>query len=563
MKRWGAWFAASCLAVILSGCESFRVHNPAADAAANSAKTYYDASKVTEALKGEGAMLNGLVAKEVDAYRKTTQAERNFQLLSLINESGSSEPRTTSNGIVSRTNDQITSRLIELLGPVADRLAALRDLDQAKRTLRDVEISERSARDQLITFNAKFSALPACNKDIALLKDKSTADDAAALIKDESFVPKNILTSEQWTGQISNLGATCDLLIKARAALDVTLKKLNSGQVSNAIKALGTLQNAQTTAQNDAQTAALKLKQAATKLAAAQKATKEATESDDLTCDFSKPAKKEKTDVDEKKSDLCSALDKLNGLGDDGIKLLSEERLARINTVLAAMSGIEPATDAPSLEPSLALLSASSRLGQALKRFQMSNTLPALEPLLIERQITAAQLAYAQGGLDLAKARVRFAQDYADASLQEVDLLLKAKAELGALGPLPAPKTACPNKRAIFCASMNQLLTQKEFSDTKLGGGETIGRRTYRALAFLSESYSVARDRQRTAEVMMIDIDYRDSLLRSEASIAAWNALVSVPVDLLAALYKQGWTPLEIAQLIQSFGVIGLAARIK
>lgn len=563
MRRLGTWLAASGLVILLSGCGSVRLYNKEADAAATSAKTDYDASKVVEALKGEGTMLDSLEAKEVDAYRKTTRAERNYQLLSLINESGSSAPRTVSNGIVPRTHKQINMRLAQLLGFDVDPLVALRELDQNKRALRDAELRDKQERAQLITFNPKFSALPACNKDVAGLKDKSNADDAVALTKDESFVPKNIPTSVTWTESIKSLGTKCGLLLNARAAMDASLSKLSAGQVSNAIKALQVQQLTFTTAQDKAKATAVKLKTAATKLAAAQKAAKETAESEDLTCDFSEPAKEATTDVDKKKNDLCDALNRLNGLGDFGIKLLSEERLARINTVLAAMSGFEPGVGDPPLEPSLALLSTSSRFGQTLKKYQVSKTLPALEPLLIERQLAAVQLAYAEGGLHLAKARVRYAQDYMDASLQEVDLLVKADAELGALGPPPAPKTACANAPAIFCASMNQLLTEKAFADPKLGGGETAGRRTYRALAFLSESYSLARDRQRTAEVMLINTDYRDSLLRSEASIAAWNALISVPVDQLAALYKDGWTPLEIAQLLQSFGVVGVAARIK
>ena len=549
--------------VVLSGCGSVRLYSKEIDAAATSAKTDYDASKVTEALKGEGAMLDGLEAKEVEAYRKTTQAERNFQLLSLINESGSSQPRTTSNGVVLRTYDQINTRLNYLLGPVADPLATLRELEKNKRGVRDAELIEKQARAQLVTFNAKLSSLPACNKDVASLKDKSSAADAAALTKDESLVPASIPASVAWTAPIETLGASCDQLLGARAAFDTSLKKLTSGQVSSAVAAAHLQQVELTTAQDKAKAAAVELKTAATKLAAAQKAAKEAADGDDLTCDFSKPTKAPNTDVDKKKDALCDAMNKLNGLGDFGIKLLSEERLARINTVLAAMSGIEPAAGDPLLEPSLALLSASSRFGQALKKYQTAKTLPALEPLLIERQLATTQLAYAQGGLDLAKTRVRYTQDYMDASLQEVDMLVKAKAELGALGVPPSPNTACAKILTVACASMNQLLTEKALADTRLGGGESASRRVYRALAFLSESYSVARDRQRTAEVKLIDTDYRDSLLRSEASVAAWNALVSVPVDQLAAIYKDGWTPLEIAQLLQSFGIIGVATRVK
>lgn len=563
MKRLGTWLAVSGLVFLLSGCETVRLYNKAADVAATSAKTDYDASKVAESLKGERAMLDGLEAKEVDAYRKVTQAQRNLELLSLLSESGKTNPPTTSDGLVSRFHALADTRLLELSSQNATPLAMLKELDQNKRALRDAGILEQKARSQLVTFNAKFAALPACNTDVANLKNKSSPADAAALTKDKSFDPATIPGSPAWTIPISTLGTRCGELLDARGAMDAWFKKTKTGQVGRAIQSAQDQEDALTQRQTDAKTAAANLKTAAANLAAAQKAAKDASQSVDLTCDFSKPNPAATDQVAQKKNDLCDALKKLNDLGDFGIKVLSEEKLARINTVLAAMSGIEPAAGEPPLEPSLALLGASSRFGQALRKYQAAKTLPALEPLLIERQIAAAQLAYAQAGVELAQTRVRYAQDYREATILEVDLLVKAKAELGALGTRPADGTPCSAANAVFCASMNQMLNDKSLSGISTGNGESANRRTYRAVAFLSESYSVARDRQRTAEVKLIDTDYRDSLLRSEASVAAWNALVSVPVDQLAALYKDGWTPLEIAQFLQSFGVVGVAARIK
>ena len=109
---------------------------------------------------------------------------------------------------------------------------------------------------------------------------------------------------------------------------------------------------------------------------------------------------------------------------------------------------------------------------------------------------------------------------------------------------------------------MSPLLSEKAFASIDSGGGESAKRRAYRAMTLLAESYSVARDRQRTAEVKLINTDYRESLLRSEAAIASWDALISVPIGLLQKLAKEGWTPMEIAQLLQSFGVVGIAARL-
>ncbi|WP_332700166.1 hypothetical protein, partial [Halalkalibacter lacteus] len=76
----------------------------------------------------------------------------------------------------------------------------------------------------------------------------------------------------------------------------------------------------------------------------------------------------------------------------------------------------------------------TSRFAQAWTQYQQAGKLPALEPLLIDKQLTTAQLAYAQAGVQLAESRVQYAQAYEDATLLEVRLLTKAKAEIGSLG---------------------------------------------------------------------------------------------------------------------------------
>lgn len=563
MKRLGQWLAIGGLILSLGGCGSLHLYSKEADVAATSAKTDYDASKVTEAIQAEGAMLDGLDAKEIEAFRKVTLAERNLELLSLVSESGTSVKRTTANGLVPRFRRLADARLFALTGPSTDPLAFLKELDDRERTLRDAESAEIRARSQLIAFHAKFASLPACNQDVAGLKASPTADAAALLTKDADFQPKNIPVSVTWGIAIGNLGSACQALLDARRDMAASLKKADAGQVGLAMSAESDEEARLGRKQADAKAQGVALRSAAKALAEARKAAQNASQGIDFTCDASRTATSSTTganDVEKAKNALCDALAKLTNLGDFGARIISQERLARINTVLAALSGIEPAAGDPPLEPSLALLGAGARFAQALKQYQAAGTLPALEPLLIEKQLAAAQLAYAQAGVALSQARVRHAQAYRDATFLEVDLLVKAKAELGALGAFPAADTDCTKVEAVFCASMNQLLTDKTFSG---GPGESASRRAYRAMALLSESYSVARDRQLTAELSLIDADYRDSMLRSNASIAAWNALVSVPVDQLKAYHADGWTPQEMAQLLQAFGVVGVAARIK
>lgn len=576
MKRFVRWLAVGILTVPLLGCGSLHLYKKDADVAATSAKEDYDASKVADAIKAERAMLDALEAREIEAFRKVTLAQRNLELLSLVNESGTSRARTTDNGLVARFNRTADKRLIDLAGNGNDPLELSKRLDNSTRGLRDAELQERMARSQLVLLNTKFAAMPACNTAVAALKENATVAGAVALTQDASFKTPNMPVDS-----ITTLGKACAVLLEARSEMDKALAQAKAGQLGRAIDDADKQTDMLKDAQQKAKAAGAALRKAAEELATAQKAVKNATAEVDLSCDLSKAApsagtvakpaaaaasapdaaKQPKADGD--KNPVCDALAKLNELGDFGIKVISEERLAKINTVLQALSGFTPSTDEAPLEPSLALLSASSRFAQALQQYQQAGTLPALEPLLIEKQLAAAQLAYAQAGQQLSQARVSYAQEYAAATILEVDLLLRGKAELGSLGSPPATGSACTAKTAVFCASMRQLLEDKAMAQTANGAGESASRRAYRAMAFLSESYSVARDRQQTAELQLIDADYRDAMLRSEASVAGWNALISVPIDQLKAYHAGGVTPQELAQLLQALGVIGVAVRVK
>lgn len=576
MKRFVRWLAVGILTVPLLGCGSLHLYKKDADVAATSAKEDYDASKVADAIKAERAMLDALEAREIEAFRKVTLAQRNLELLSLVNESGTSRARTTDNGLVARFNRTADKRLIDLAGNGNDPLELSKRLDNSTRSLRDAELQERMARSQLVLLNTKFAAMPACNTAVAALKENATVAGSVALTQDASFETPNMPVDS-----ITTLGKACAVLLEARSEMDKALAQAKAGQLGRAIDDADKQTDMLKDAQQKAKAAGAALRKAAEELATAQKAVKNATAEVDISCDLSKAApaagtvakpaaaaasapdaaRQPKADGD--KNPVCDALAKLNELGDFGIKVISEERLAKINTVLQALSGFTPSTDEAPLEPSLALLSASSRFAQALQQYQQAGTLPALEPLLIEKQLAAAQLAYAQAGQQLSQARVSYAQEYAAATILEVDLLLRGKAELGSLGSPPATGSACTAKTAVFCASMRQLLEDKAMAQTANGAGESASRRAYRAMAFLSESYSVARDRQQTAELQLIDADYRDAMLRSEASVAGWNALISVPIEQLKAYHAGGVTPQELAQLLQALGIIGVAVRVK
>lgn len=571
------WATAGGLACTLMGCGSLHLYDSAAEEAATSAKTDYDASKITDSIKLSRAALDAIDAKEIEAFRSLNLAERNATLLSLLSESGTAEQRKVDNGFVARFNTQVDKRLLLLTGKAPDPKLTY---DQAKAEVAVATEAERLARTALKAFNPAFALLPACNAEVGMLKNSTDLSKVQALLKKPDLKPRHAELIPAWTTHIKAVGDECTKLLQARTAVVKEMQGFG-GQLGQAVRNTKAESDALTTRQKDSKDAASDLKTATKALADAQMAVKDALAVKDLKCALSKPAAPdaaasapaavsgaEAADPAAKKNELCNVLAKLKGLEDFGIKAVSEERLAQINAILAAVGGETPPADKAKLEPGLVLISTTSRFAQAWTQYQQAGKLPALEPLLIDKELTTAQLAYAQEGVQLAESRVQYAQDYEDATLLEVHLLTNAKAEMGALGAVPAPGTPCdPKKPTVFCASVSDLLDDKKLAKATDNGGGTANRRVYRALAYLSESYSVARDRQLEAELRLIDTEYRVALSRSEASLASWDALLSVPVDQLKAYHAGGIKPAEVAsltaQVVQALAAVGIAVRIE
>lgn len=574
MRKTMQGIATGALVCMLMGCSTLHLHNSAADAAATSAKADYDASKITESIKLGRAIFDSLDTKEIEAFRSLTEAERNTTLLSLLSDSGNASQRVVGNGFVSRINYFVNLRLQELTGISAYPVVLTSNITLAVQAESDAAGAEQRAREQLVDRSSAFASMPACSADVSALKDSNDLSKAVALLEMPDLKPKHAGLVPSWISEIQKLGKACTKLIEAREALN-KLKSQAGGQLQNAQKKSAEQDRLLKHSQDQAKTATVRLRTAIKALADAQKAAKESQVIDDLTCDLSKPVPAvapEATDAPAKKNELCKALADLQQLEDFGIKVLSEERLAKINAILAALSGATPPTaeEKAALEPGLILLSTSKRLSHAWTQYRKSGDkkFPALEPLLIDKGITTAQLEYAKSGVKLAESRVMYAKAYEEATIQEVRMLAKAKAEIASLGVPPAPDTPCNSATpTVFCASVSDVLSDKKFDKSLANGGERVSRRVYRALAHLSESYSVARNAQLEAELHLIDTEYRVALSRSEASLASWHTLLSVPVDQLKTYHAGGIKPLEAAtltaQVVQALAAVGIAVRIK
>lgn len=277
---------------------------------------------------------------------------------------------------------------------------------------------------------------------------------------------------------------------------------------------------------------------------------------------------------------LCDALAKLEE-SDLGKKIISEEKIERINDLMESLHGENntrtenktsntnqsdqnKADKDEKIKTGLALLGASARFAGALKQYNAAGTLPSLEKLLIEKQLAAAQLAYSTQGYELQKQRVAREEEKLKAYILEGNLLIQAKAELDNIRYLDNCK---PQGSGVSdsCVSMSDLISEQKYQQPTQKSSEPPMRHAYRALALLAESSSVARSSYLSADLKLAQLSYADSFNRSEAAVAAWDALISTPLAQLETFHKSGIKSGEMANLIfqglQAAGVIGIAVK--
>lgn len=537
------------LAAALSACGSLHLYDKSADKLAADAGTAYDESKVTEALKAEQANFDALEKKEIDAFLRVDAARRDLELLSLLSDA----PKP----FVERFKEVIATRMKEVAGqsPASgDKdLALFRDklktITSARNLLEGTRPFEVTQRDILTRLDTRFAKLPACSAKNDAQFQEATVEALRKAAKVPDFNP----TDAQLRQYQFYVNEACRPLLKAEQAL----KKQDawSGELGAAASEADAL--AQRLAEREAavKDARALLKTATEAESAARKEKDAAMRLDDLVC----PEDKAKAEASS--NQICVALAQLKKLGDAGIKTISEEQIKNIDLMLVALSGSATEKDEKEMPARLALLSTSARFADALKEYRTAGSYPALEPLLIEKRLQTSRLAYATQAHALEKQRVALAREKFEALLQEGDLLLQAHAYLGGI---PQPTGGCDRKSAqSYCMPVSRLVAEKALQADPQTGAEPAGRIAYRALALYAESFSVARARQHRAELKLILSNYRDSLNRSEAALASWDALIATPLAQLKTYHASGLKPDEVAQFLQAFGIIGIAQRIK
>lgn len=563
-----AALAAAALAA-LTGCSSLHLYNKTADETATAASKDYADSKVGDTFRQLRANADAMEAKEVAAFRQLTFAMRDSMLLSLM---ASAEipaaQKTVKNGFISRYATAVRERLEQLDGNPDTRQALRAQYRQELNQLAKLVVQEDKQREQLQKFYGA-PVLPACDQSFVLQPELS-ADEFIQTTgnMDPAFARrvKVLWTADAMQGAVRNVITSCQQRLKQQGVADKFAPDAGR-ELARVTKELQRLQQARKDAAARAKTAQAALVAASTELAATTAAVNAQAEPPDLTCP---PPKKDGATAAAPAapaspgappeapaapaSKVCAALAQLAKAGDAGLKLLAEEKIKCIQAVLAAASGLSGKTGNAELDESLALLSAATRLGHALGQYRHAGTLPALEPLIIEKQLADVELAQANAGLRLANAREAQARALVDGTLREIDALAEGYATIRGYGTLVTNDADC--RKSWHCDSMEALLANRGTSN-----GVPVYRTAYRAMVLLSESYSVGRDMQQTAKVRQAAIDYQDALLRSESAVAAWQAIIDTPIAQLKTYHEGGLKPDTLIALLQALGVVGIAVK--
>lgn len=547
MLRMTNSFLALALSGALSACSSLHLYNKSADELATSAKAQYADGKVLDALKVERANLDALEKRELESFGKVLTVRRDLDLLSLVVDAPMPFAKRATALIDDRLKELsgLTSldgaKLIELRKPAVAARAAL---DRAAR-------AEAKARETLLLAYDELAKLPTCAEKHEASFKAPSLEAARKLIGEPSFTPAG--AAGDFQKSFEKYAGACITLIDAQRKLSVAEVAFKDGILHKARIEAEARAKALAEAQNRAKAGTAVLKKATEDEAAARKQKDAAAHLFDLTC---KDDADKKVQPNAQPNGICRAIGELKKLGNLGTKALSEEQIQKIDLTLAAWSGTATPDEEAKLPSGIALLSTSARLADAFHQYRSADKLPALEPLIIEKQLASAKLKLASQSVELEKLRVALAEEKYEALWLEQTLLLQARAQLGAFADDSADCSAeSPPAR---CLNVSKILSDKR----PIKNGEPAARVAFRALTLVSESYSLARARAESAELRLVLADYRESLIASEGGVAAWDALVATPLAQLQTYHAGGVKPEDFARLLQALGVVGIAVRI-
>jgi hypothetical protein len=281
--------------------------------------------------------------------------------------------------------------------------------------------------------------------------------------------------------------------------------------------------------------------------------------------------------VQETANKLANAIADASKAADSvGFDVLPKEQVESITTILKAIASGEVNEDAieqPQLASAALIAKSLQSLAGEMEALIAQARAPSVSNLLIELQHQVVLMEYAGARRKLAQRRVDLYKGKYAALIRQAEFGRDFQLQLCNFSVLQNggsfPGANCDQ----FAVSGGGLNSDGELNVTcqlvddpvgppcplrspwnvalKLGAGFKVGakRALYSAVAAFARLQE-ARMAASESEFKLVDLDHREAIAGNRAAIAAWNNLIVVPIDQLAAYYKSGIKPAEIADLI-------------
>ena len=493
--------------VMLNGCAGFHLHDANNEALANKAQKEYKENNVSKVIETEEKNLTTLLNAELKANRENHALRLDLALLKIAdNDTPMAETRVKKAG----------SRITNLGFNEQTGIKAIREGLAAEIAITDHERNLLTHTGNILASGG--SRPPSCmseNMPLALENSQPTANVINQTLYMSSFkklqkklvVQKNKINS--MGGEVKETLDQWQLAQKELSELDMQIF-LHKQNVAIAAKEYKTALE-QTNPDNES------LAEVQNKAEALQKI-------------------------------INSVGDKVakNSDSEPDAGVATKERIKAINTILQTIAGgkaTEEITD-PNLKKAAVIAETIPSLANEIKAFHDDAETPTVSNLLIEMRYQQLIQSYVEEQRQLTVDRVGFLRQAYQVLWQEAKHWLEFHESMC--------NYAQVNSGLIASCSLMEPWKKALKTDNK-----QAKRELYKALAAFSLAMQ-AREQLDEIDLRVTDLDHRRAVAANRATIHAWDNLISVPIDQLAAYHSSGIKASEIADLLVK--AIGLGA---
>lgn len=225
-----------------------------------------------------------------------------------------------------------------------------------------------------------------------------------------------------------------------------------------------------------------------------------------------------------------------------GVKALSEDRLTRLDTVIAALKGdaLDPEKYGQDLRQALGAVATIPTFADRALDIVRRAQAPPLGSLILTKELQQVRLAAAERQVARAEQRVALLEQrvagYVDASRS----MLEARYRLELAG-----------------RDARDALQDSAVTTFSLRVSAEVRAQVFRSTTAFADASSIGGAASAEAEYRLVALEYDTALDRSEDAVKEWERLISVPVDRLIAFYGSGMKAETLAAIVTQ--AIGLA----